>query len=247
MSARDVLMSIAAFSLVFTGLYYGIRFLRLGNRLLGWEWIVLGFSSANMLLAILFQNAVFEAASFFCDAFSRGVGFPVIATLGFVELFRGRKFPWTFDVAAFAGGAVFSWAARTVWAESPGLQLFYMGATQVFTFCMLYFATRLFSVRLAGHSIAIIAGLIALFGVSLLEGGFIAFPGEETNVLFNWLTIALFIWALVFAQYFLAYRAYEAVARGRLPRVPASPGAWATRVASEGKTRGFHANREEAQ
>jgi hypothetical protein len=215
MSARDFVMIIAAFSLAFTGLYYGTKFLRLGSRLLGWEWVVLGVSSTSMLLAILFQSAFFEAASFYFDAFSRGVGFPVIATLGFVELFRGRKFPWQFDVAAFAAGAVFAWAARTVWAESPTLQEFYMVAGVVFNLCMLYFAAKLFAVRLVGHGIGIIAGLIALVGVSLLEGGFIAFPGEETNVLFNWLTIALFVWALVFAQYFFAYRAYEAVTGGQ--------------------------------
>jgi hypothetical protein len=215
MSARDVVMIISDLSLVFVGYYFGARFLRLGNRLLGWEWVVLAFSASNLLLGILLQNASFEAVAFYCDAFSRGVGFPVIATLGFVELFRGRKFSWQFDAAAFAGGAVFAWAARTVWAESQTLQQFYMVASQVFNVCMLYFAARLFAVRLVGHGIAIIAGLIALFGVSLLEGGFIAFPGEETNILFNWLTIALFVWALVFAQYFYAYRAYEAVTGGR--------------------------------
>jgi hypothetical protein len=215
MNARDVVMIISDLSLIFTGYCFGVRFLRLGNRLLGWEWIVLAFSASNLLLGILLRNASFEAVAFYLDAFSRGVGFPVIATLGFVELFTGRKFSWQFDVAAFAGGAVFAWAARTVWAESQTLQQFYMVASQVFNVCMLCFAARLFTVRLVGHAIGIIAGLIALFGVSLLEGGYIAFPGEETNVLFNWLTIALFVWALAFAQYFYAYRAYEAARGGQ--------------------------------
>ena len=215
MSMRDLVMIIADLSLIFTGYYFGYRFLRLGNKLLGWEWVVLAFSASNLLVGILLQSPSFEAVAFYCDAFSRGVGFPLIATLGFVELFRGRKFSWQFDVVAFAGGAVFAWAARTVWAESQTLQQFYMVAGQVFNVCMLYFAARLFAVRLVGHGMAIIVGLIALFGISLLEGGFIAFPGEETNFLFNWMTIALFVWALVFAQYFFAYRAYEAVTGGR--------------------------------
>lgn len=218
MSARDLVMIVSDLSLVFTGYYFGFRFLKLGNRLLGWEWVVLAFSASNLLLGIVLQSAFFEGVAFFCDAFSRGVGFPVIATLGFVELFSGRKFSWQFDVAAFAGGAVFAWAARTVWAESQALQQFYIVAGQVFTFCMLYFAFRLFAVRLVGHGIAIIVGLIALSGVSLLEAGVIAFPGEATNVLFNWLTIAMFVWALAFAQYFFAYRAYEAVAGKRTAR-----------------------------
>jgi hypothetical protein len=201
--------------LIFTGLGFGIRFLKLKNSLLVWEWIVLGFSASNILLGILLQNPFFEAVGFYCDAFSRGVGFPVIATLGFVELFRGRKFSWQFDVAAFVGGAVFALAARTVWAESQALQQFYMVAGLAFNLCMLYFAARLFAARLVGHGIAIIAGLVALLGISLLEGRFIAFPGEETNVFFNWLTIAEFVWALVFAHYFFAYRAYEAATSGQ--------------------------------
>ncbi|MCY4757130.1 hypothetical protein [Pelomonas aquatica] len=215
MNARDLVSVIATLSLIFTGIYFGIRFLKLKNQLLGWEWIVLGFSASNILLGILLQNASFTAVGFFCDAFSRGVGFPVIATLGFVELFKGRKFSWQFDVAAFAGGAAFALAARTVWLESPTLQQFYLVAGLPFNVCMLYFAARLFAVRLVGHGIAILAGLAALWGISLLEGGYIAFPGEETNVLFNWLTIAEFVWAVVFAQYFFAYRAYEAATNGR--------------------------------
>lgn len=218
MSARDLVTVLSSWSLVFTGLYYGVKFLKLGNKLLGWEWIVLAFSAANMSLAFLLQGAVFEAISLYCDAFSRAVGFPVIATLGFVELFRGRKFPWQLDVAAFAGGAAFAWAARTVWAESQLLQQYYMVAGLVFSVCMLYFAVRLFTARLVGHGIAIIVGLIVLFGVSLLEGGFIAFPGEETNVFLNWLTVGQFVWALVFAQYFFAYRAYEGATGGQRMR-----------------------------
>ncbi len=215
MSARDLVMGIATLSLIFTGYYFGYRFLKLRNTLLGWEWIVLAFSASNVLLGTLLKNPSFEAVAFYCDAFSRGVGFPVIATLGFVELFRGRKFSWQFDVAAFSGGAVFAWAARTVWAESQILQQFYMVVGQVFALCMLYFAVRLFAIRLVGHGVAVIAGLVALLAISLLEGGFFTFPGEETNVLFNWLTIAQFVWALVFAHYFFAYRAYETAAIGR--------------------------------
>ena len=81
MNARDLVSVIATLSLIFTGIYFGIRFLKLKNQLLGWEWIVLGFSASNILLGILLQNASFTAVGFFCDAFSRGVGFPVIATL----------------------------------------------------------------------------------------------------------------------------------------------------------------------
>lgn len=208
-------MSIATLSLIFTGIYFGIRFLKLKNKLLGWEWIVLGFSASNILLGIVLQNEYFTAVGYFCDAFSRGIGFPVIATLGFVELFKGRKFSWQFDVAAFAGGAVFALAARTVWAESPTLQHFYLVVALPFDLCMLYFAARLFAVRLLGHGLAVLIGLVVLLCIGLLEGGYLAFPGEETNVLFNWLTIAQFVWALVFAQYFFAYRAYETATNGR--------------------------------
>jgi hypothetical protein len=222
MSMRDLVMVLSDLSLIFTGYYFGYRFLRLGNKLLGWEWVVLAVSASHLLVGIVLQSPSFQAVAFYLDAFSRGVGFPVIATLGFVELFRGRKFPWQFDVAAFAGGAIFAWVARTVWAESPALQEFYMVGGVVFHGCMLYFAARLFAVRLVAHGIAVIVGLVALFCIALLEGGFIAFPGEETNVFFNWLTIALFVWAQAFAQYFFAYRAYEAVTDGR--RMSGVPG-----------------------
>ena len=162
-----------------------------------------------MLLAVATQRGFFEEVALYCDAFSRGVGFPLIATLGFAELFTGRKFSKTFDFVLFAGGAAFAWAARTVWAGTPGLEITYMAVGQVFNLVLLYFAYRLFAARIFGHGVATLAILAALTVVSLLEGGFIAFPGEATNVLFNWLTMAMFIWALSFAECFYAYRALE--------------------------------------
>jgi len=210
MSARDALMMLSALSLAIVGLYYGARFIRIKNYLLGWEWVILGFSASNMMTAIFTQNAFFEEVALYCDAFSRGVGFPLIATLGFAELFTGRKYSKTFDFTVFAGGAAFAWAARTVWANTTGLEIFYMAVGQVFGLLLLYFAYRLFAARLVGHALAIVGVVAALILISLLEGGFIAFPGEATNVLFNWLTVAQFTWALAFAE---CYYAYCAMAR----------------------------------
>jgi hypothetical protein len=230
MSARDAVMLLSALSLAIVGIYYGARFIRIKNYLLGWEWVILGFSASNMLLAVVTQQAFFEAVAMYCDAFSRGVGIPIIATLGFVELFTGRKYSKTVDVALFAGGAVFAWAARTVWLHSPGLEIAYMVVGQVFNLLLLNFAYRLFAARLVGHGVAILSTLVALIGISLLEGGFTAFPGEATNVLFNWLTFAMFVWALSFAECFYAYRALERKAGA--PEVHAKGGRVGARTTS---------------
>jgi hypothetical protein len=202
-------MLLSALSLAIVGIYYGTRFIRIKNYLLGWEWIILGFSASSMLLAVATQRTFFEEVSLYCDAFSRGVGIPLIATLGFIELFSGRKLPKTIGIILFAGGAAFAWAARTVWAHTPGLEITYLVVGQVFNLVMLYFAYRLFAARITGHGVAILIAMVALIAISLLEGGFIAFPGEATNVLFNWLTLAMFIWSLSFAECFYAYRALE--------------------------------------
>ena len=208
MGMRDFVMAISALSLAIVGIYYGVRFIRIKNYLLGWEWVILGFSAANMLLAVVLQNTFFEGVALYCDAFSRGVGFPLIATLGFVELFTGRKFSKAFNLSVFVGGALFAWGARTIWMDSAGLQLAFIVLGQVFFLLLLYFAYRLFSARIFGHGVAVLVILAALIIVSLLEGQFVVIPGEETNVLFNWLTLAMFVWAISFAECFYAYCAY---------------------------------------
>lgn len=208
MSMRDVVMAISALSLTIVGIYYGARFIRIKNYLLGWEWVILGFSASNMLLAAVFQNAFFEGVAMYCDAFSRGVGFPLIATLGFIELFTGRKFSKGFDVLLFVGGALFAWAARTIWIGSAGLEMTYVILLPIFSLLMLYFAYRLCAARIYGHGVAMLAVVGALIYISLLEGHFIVIPGEETNVLFNWLTLAMFVWAVAFTECFYAYHAY---------------------------------------
>lgn len=50
MSSRDMMIYTAVSSLVWVGFYYGYRFLKLKNDMLGYEWFFLAVSATNVIL-----------------------------------------------------------------------------------------------------------------------------------------------------------------------------------------------------
>ncbi|TXH57261.1 MAG: hypothetical protein E6Q93_13230 [Burkholderiaceae bacterium] len=206
MDLRELLISLSIPTMVFTGLYYGWRFLKLDNPLLGWEWVILGVSAFSMWMNHFGLSPHFLAFSMFCDAFSRTVGMPIIASLGLLQLTHGLVLSTRAKVALFVGGAVVAAACRLSPQIDEWLAIGSMVIGLGFYVVIFLFARALYRRGLNGHAALVLFSSVPLTFIALLEG-VIQLPGEEHNLILNFMFLAHLTWALVFGHWFYAYRA----------------------------------------
>ncbi len=214
MTLRDLLILCSTSTLIFSGWFYGWKFLRMRNVLLGLEWWVLGFSATHFFVYMGTGSELSGAITFYCDAFSRALGVPLIAALGIMRVTHDCKPSHVVEVGLFAITALIAHLARTVWLDTAGLQYFYLVGTVGFAFFMLYFSWTLFRAKVAMHGIAIIVVTGASSYIAVLEGGFFAIQNDSTNLFFNEWFMALLVWGVQFAEIYYAYCAL-ARAKGR--------------------------------
>jgi len=208
-AAREILLLCSIPTLILSGWYYGWKFLKARNYLLGIEWWVLGFSATNMFAYTATRLEVFGAITYFCDAFSRALGVPLIAMLGLMVVTHRFKPSHVVEALLFASAAIVATLARTLWADAAGLQYFYIATSAAFTFYILYFIWRLARAGFSLHGAAMFVGIAAIWIVALWEGGFLQVPNEDNNLFLNLFFIAHIVWALFFAEIYYAYRALD--------------------------------------
>ena len=206
MELRTLLIDAGILALVFVGLYFGYRLLRLGNVLLGLEWIILGFSASNMFLFFNGLNEASGAIAMLCDAFSRSVGIPVIGLLGLMKLTHGYTPSLRAEVILFVGGFLLAAVFVDSVAFAQELPVFYLLLGVAWSLFLFYFAYRLSQLGLWPYALAVGFGNICTFLVAMLEG-IITIPGEETNLILNFYFIAHWVWALNFGVLYFAYKA----------------------------------------
>jgi fucose 4-O-acetylase-like acetyltransferase len=212
---RTVLIECGILALIAVGLGLGYKFIRRGNNLLGFEWIILGFSASNMFL---YFNGVSELAghvAYICDAFSRWIGFPVIALLGLMKATHGKEPPLSIEIALFVGGFL----ASVLFVDTPSLQsilpLAYYLLGLAWAAFLFYFAYRCWRRGLVGHAGALVVANVAVNIVALMEG-VITLPEDSSNLLLDFLVMSHWVWAIVFAEIYFAYVAFtNAVERER--------------------------------
>ncbi|HCF0446458.1 TPA: hypothetical protein NH694_004693, partial [Pseudomonas aeruginosa] len=90
--------------LVISGLFYGAAFIRRKNYLLGLEFLIVGISASNFTTFIATGWQANYNIAIFLDAFSRGVGVPVIATLGLMAVTHDYKPSPAKDILIFVAG-----------------------------------------------------------------------------------------------------------------------------------------------
>ncbi|MEL0155272.1 hypothetical protein [Sphingopyxis sp.] len=213
MDLRSSLITSGMLALVVTGIGLGWRFWRQGNILLGAEWMILGFSAFNFALWNSFGVQLSYEISMVCDAFSRSIGIPVIATLGLAKLTHGFDVSKATKWLLLVGGFPLAYGLLAYPPIQPALPYAFFACGLVATIFLVYFAIRLAQVGEYGHAIAVMVTNI-LFVITALLEGIIAIPGEETNLVLNFFFLAGWIWALGFAE---IYFAYQALARHLAP------------------------------
>ncbi|AZD35945.1 Permease of the major facilitator superfamily [Pseudomonas chlororaphis subsp. aurantiaca] len=209
MELRNIVICAACFILVSAGLVYGLKLLRKRNYLLGLEWLVVAFSATNALLYFSLGSETAYLFSYFCDAFSRGVGIPVITIIGFMAVTHDYK-PSVFkDVMLFAGGMLVT-LALVLSAHALGgfLAYFYVVMWTVFSLYLVYLVLRLLSAGEHILALGLFLGMLAAQTIACIYD-FYKIPGDETNVLLNFYVLALLSWACLLVLMYYAYSALE--------------------------------------
>jgi hypothetical protein len=226
MGLREILIIPSMWTLILAGFYFGYRLLKLGNHLLGYEWMILGFSASCFFLAFIGAPEIFFDITMFCDAFSRFAGIPIIATLGLMRVTNNLRLAAWQETAIFAVSLALTAVIRAVDWWQPELPYFFVSVGMIFTIFLVYFAVLLIRAGEVAHGLAILVVDAALFVMASLEG-IVPIPGDETNLILNFYFLSHLTWALCFTEIYIAYRA---LARRKLGHVDAGVGSGALHV-----------------
>lgn len=217
MELRDILALVSCIVLVLTGLGYGIGFIRKNNYLLGLEFLIVGISASNFTTYIATGWQVNYNIALFLDAFSRGVGVPIIATLGLMAVTHGYKPSRAKDIILFVAG----FAATAIYHLSDltkaWLPYFYVLMWCVYTLYLCYFIWQLLRARAVFHALASVLGAVAGLTVAL-RYDFFPIPGDDTKLIF--MTFAFLTWSYLIVQLYYAcdalHRSKSAASRSLL-------------------------------
>jgi hypothetical protein len=197
--------------LLATSLIYGLKFLKKRNYLLGLEWLVITLSTLNLLLYLLSGAQFAYNISYFCDAFSRGFGIPIIAIAGLMAVTHRYKPSIRADVGFFAvsiAGTAILVAADFMKTPKP---YFYVVMWAVFSAYLAYFAKRLLNVGESRHALGVIVALLSSQAIACMYD-FYKIPGDdEQHTLF--FVIALTVWSYLCVELYYSYCALERAER----------------------------------
>ncbi len=206
MEPRDLFALLSCILLVISGLFYGAAFIRRKNYLLGLEFLIVGISASNFTTFIATGWQANYNIAIFLDAFSRGVGVPVIATLGLMAVTHDYKPSPAKDILIFVAG----FAAIGVYFLSGIIEgflpYFYVFMWSAYTLYLCYFTLQLARAGEALHTLATIAGGLAGLVVAL-RYDFFPIPGDDTKMVF--MTMAFLAWSYSMVQLYYAYGALE--------------------------------------
>ncbi|POA35834.1 MULTISPECIES: hypothetical protein [unclassified Pseudomonas] len=208
MDLRNAVLCIACFLLFASGLVYGVKFLKKRNYLLALEWFVVAFSATNFLVFFITGLKFAYLISYFCDAFSRAFGIPIITVLGLMAVTHTYKPSVRNDVMMFAGAIVGTLALISTTVLATLLPYYYVMMWVGFSIYLVYFALRLVSARETFHAIGVMLGMLASLAIACIYD-FYKIPGDDTNVLLNFYVLALTTWAYLLVHLYYAYCALE--------------------------------------
>jgi len=208
--ARTALLLLGCLSLAISGWVFGLKFLKLGNHILGYEYLIVGSSGLNFL----FYNATRYQLSYdlmiYLDAFSRAFGFPVLGTLGLIAVTHQFRVSTRTKVTLFV--TTLGLTAVMLWSDfiTPILPYFYLIVIYPFFLYLLYVVKKLFDIGRAGVGFFLLISTFASLIIATIYD-FYTIPGEEINVVFNFFFLALVTWSASFVAMYYAYLALDEV------------------------------------
>lgn len=217
MRIEDLIFLASTIVLVLASGIYGVKFLGRRNYLLGFEWLIVTFSATNFLVFALVEVQAAYSVSYFCDAFSRAFGIPVITTLGLMAVTHGYRPTARTDVLLFAGAIAGTVVLMVSDAVAPYKAVFYLTMWTLFSLYLAYFIWRLVAVRAMGQALAVGLVLAAAQGVASIYD-FYRIPGDDEQHTIFYIFAGL-TWSALCVVLYYAYCALEDAGR-QLPRQP---------------------------
>lgn len=207
MDARLLSICIGAIALAATGFFYGVKFCQKRNYLIGVEWFALAISSTNFMVYELTHWNITYLGVLFLDTFSRAFGLPIVTVAGLMVLTHRFRPTIGVDVLLFVGTAI---ATLFLLIEifAPVLAYFLLAMWTIFTIYLVYFAYRLWMFREKAHAFGVLFAAL-LNQIIAYMYDFYKIPGDETNIIMNFYTLALFTWAYLTVQVYYSYCALE--------------------------------------
>lgn len=207
MDPRTLSICIAAIALAASGFIYGWKFCKLGNYLVGIEWFLLATSSTNFMIYELNHSPVNYFGVLFLDTFSRAFGLPVVTVAGLMVLTHRYRPSIRADVLFFVIPCIATLALITDYMAGD-LKYILLFMWTIFTAYLFYFAFVLQRHGQTGHAIAMVFTAIANQTIAWMYD-FYKIPGDETNIYFNFYTIALYVWSYLTIQTYYSYCALK--------------------------------------
>jgi hypothetical protein len=215
------LLCFAMFVLVTTSLIHGLKFLGKGNYLLGFEWLIVTFSASNFLLFALGGVQFSYRISYFCDAFSRGFGIPVVALAGLRSVTHRYKPSVLMDVLFFAGAIAGTVVLVSVDALAQPRPYFYVVMWSAFSVYLAWFAWKLLSAGESWHAFGVFLVLLTAQAIACIYD-FHTIPGDDEQHLI-FFTLACLTWSFMCVELYYAYCALDRAEKnaGSLAPMPA--------------------------
>lgn len=208
MDLRSLVLVLSAVLLALSSFVYGWQFVKKRNYLLGVEMWVVGVSSSNAVVFFATESRVSYAISHFFDAFSRGFGMPVIAVAGMMTITHGFKPSTRVDVVAFVVSFAATFVLIGVHFIEGILPYFFVVMSVLLSIYLAYVIKRLLGIGATFQAMALLLALVSCQAIASIYD-FYKIPGEETNVVFNFFTLALCTWAYLMPALYYAYSALE--------------------------------------
>ncbi len=208
MDLRSLILVLSSAVLALSAFVFGWKFIKKRNYLLGIEMWVVGTSSTNAIVFFATESQVSYAISHFFDAFSRGFGFPIIALAGMMVITHGFKPSIRFDVVAFVASFAATFVLVGAHFIEGVLPYFYVVMSVLLSAYLAYVIKRLLGIGAVPQALALLVALVTSQIIASIYD-FYKIPGEETNVVFNFYTLALNTWAYLMPALYYAYCALE--------------------------------------
>ncbi|KFX67272.1 hypothetical protein [Paraburkholderia fungorum] len=215
MDLRSAVLVLSSALLALSSFFYGWKFVRKRNYLLGLEMWIVGISSTNAIGFFVTGNAVSYEISHFFDAFSRGFGMPIIAVAGLMAITHGYTPSVRQDVSVFVASFALTFVLVGADFIARILPYYYLTMWILLSIYLLYFIKRLLEIGEMLRALFAGVALVTSLGIATIYD-FYKIPGEETNVFFNFYTLALCSWAYFMPAIYYGYCALERAKNGRV-------------------------------
>ncbi|MFD8295095.1 transporter [Streptomyces bauhiniae] len=208
---KEALFALADCWLIFTGFFYGWKFIRrYGNYLLGLEWFILAVSASNFLAWSLLggdEGSPMYVVAYFLDAFSRSVGVALILVMGLMRVTHRYKPTLPVDIAVFALGVVAGLCLRKFHGHELHVvpATFFVVVNVLATLFLAWVSWRLWKSGARGPAIATALATAAGTAIAFMYDFFPLSGDDEYRTTFY--ILALATWGTQACVYFFAYRA----------------------------------------